>query len=71
VLFVLGADNTPQPYCDLFFVSAWPVWLMAATWPVWRAPERHLPALLRLRSRHRRIGWRLSVLLLFGAFPLT
>ncbi|RAG87361.1 hypothetical protein DN069_02260 [Streptacidiphilus pinicola] len=44
-----------------------PFLVLAATLPLWRAPEEGLPDALRLRDLHRRVCRRASVLLLLGA----
>jgi len=44
-----------------------PFFLLAATLPVWRKPERGLPQALRWRELHRKVLWRSSAVLVFGA----
>jgi len=46
--------------------AALPVWVFAASWPVWREPEEGAPDPLRFRLRVRRIGWRASVTLVLA-----
>ncbi len=47
--------------------AALPVWLLGASWRVWRAPEHQLPDALRFRARVRRVSWRVSALSLEGS----
>jgi len=48
------------------FDAALPAWVLAASWPVWRAPEEGAPDALRFRLRVRRVGWRASVTLVLA-----
>ena len=66
VFFVPGTDDN-NPRADIYFATALPIWLIAASWQLWRAPDHDLPAARRWRLRHRRICWRTSQLLLLGA----
>ncbi|MFC1417984.1 hypothetical protein [Streptacidiphilus cavernicola] len=66
IVFIPGTDDS-NPTDNISFAAALPIWLFALTWPVWRAPEREAPDGRRWRLRHRRICWRASVLMLFGA----
>ena len=47
--------------------AALPLWLLGASWRVWRAPEHQLPDALRFRARVRRVSWRVSALSLEGS----
>ncbi|WP_152627331.1 hypothetical protein [Streptacidiphilus melanogenes] len=48
-------------------MSFLPLWVLAAGWRVWRAPEDGLPQLMCWRSRQRRVFGRLAVSMLMGA----
>lgn len=50
--------------------AALPLWVLAGSWPVWRAPEEGAADALRFRLRIRRIGWRASVTVVL-AFSVT
>jgi len=50
--------------------AALPLWVLAGSWPVWRAPEEGAADALRFRLRVRRIGWRASVTVVL-AFTVT
>ncbi|MHA6760103.1 hypothetical protein [Streptacidiphilus sp. PAMC 29251] len=63
VIFLPATGDSPTGTLSL--VSALPFWLLALSWPVWRAPASALPEGLRRRRRHRRICWRASIVLLF------
>jgi hypothetical protein len=52
---------------SLRFASALLIWLLAVSWPLWRAPERALAEPLRLRLRHRLVMRRLALLALIAA----
>src|SRR5580698_1310281 len=62
VVFIPGTDDNLATD-NIWLSAALPIWLLAATWPVWRAPERDAPEALRWRRRQRRSCWRTSVLL--------
>lgn len=64
--FVPGTDDS-NPKSNIYFATALLVWVIAASWRLWRAPERGLPEARRWRLRHRLVCWRLSQLLLLGA----
>ncbi|MBY8886297.1 hypothetical protein K7472_15695 [Streptomyces sp. PTM05] len=68
VVFAPGTDESlDADIANLWLAAALPVWWLALTLSLWRAPERGLPDVLRFRRRHRRVCWRLSALLLLGA----
>ena len=66
VVFIPGTVDG-DPTADISLAAALPIWLLALTWPVWRAPDREAPEGLRWRRRHRLGCRRASVLLLFGS----
>ncbi|MFC1429345.1 hypothetical protein ACEZDB_01560 [Streptacidiphilus sp. N1-3] len=65
IVFVPATGDSPTN--NISFAAALPLWLLALSWPVWRAPARALPNGLGRRRRHRRICWRTSIVLLFLA----
>jgi hypothetical protein len=65
-LLATGADRGAEGGHVLMAGSV-PVFFVAMSWQVWRAPEHHLPDALRLRRRSRRVGLRLGWLCLLGA----
>jgi hypothetical protein len=48
-------------------MSFLPLWVLAASWRLWRAPEEGLPQLMFWRSRQRRVCGRIAVSMLMGA----
>ncbi|MEY9842860.1 hypothetical protein [Streptacidiphilus sp. EB103A] len=67
VLGALGAGaGVVSVHTGFSFDAALPVWVLAASWPVWRAPEEEVPDALRFRLQVRRAGWRVSVALVLA-----
>ncbi|MHA6765460.1 hypothetical protein [Streptacidiphilus sp. PAMC 29251] len=66
LVFIPGTDDDLATD-NIWLSAALPIWLLAGTWPLWRAPDRDAPEGLRWRRRHRRACWRGSALLLFGS----
>ena len=60
-------DSVDADVSNIHFAVGLMVWLVAVMIPLWSAPEEGLPEPLRIRSRHRRIAWRIALLVLFAA----
>lgn len=60
-------DSLDADIANLHFGEGVVIWAFAAMIPFWAAPEAGLPQMLRYRSLHRRVAWRLSVLVLFAS----
>ena len=66
-LTMYGIGSPANGYSRIWHDCGLPFFLLAATLPLWRKPEGSLPSALRWRELQRKVFWRTSVLLVFGA----